>query len=333
MSKIRKNTYPNKKSTKQFVSYRTTDNTIYFMANFNGPLDKYYNIINTYKCLKFSSMKQGFFSNTPFEIPNNITNIEFNDWFNHPIVLTPNLTHVVFGKHYSQPVNSSRKLKYIFFKNIFNHPIIFPKSTEYLDLQIVDIAQFKLTKNLAVLKMNVKNDQSRHYIQQFILNKTMCKLLLKILSSQPIVLPVLSKNLDILTLEFTKQNSYIHFDLPKKIKRIAFSHFIFAKPLILTPNVTHLLFSTYYLSNTFIIEKPINQVYLDADNRKVINNLPNGTKYIGLFKDTDEQTVSNFPSNVETSCIKFVRGVDDFKLSKNISVEFLEKYVNLDFYF
>lgn len=334
MFKSRTNTNTNKKIIEHTVPYTINDGTICFMIGFNSSLDEYYSIINTCKCIKFANNNTAdclvdigvVLFNTGFEIPNNITSIEFNKSFNCPIVLTPNLTHVVFGSHFSRSVVLSRKLKHIVFKRIVEYyeNIILPKSTEYLNLSIFHTKQCELTKKLIVLHMSVGGcGFNPHFTQKFILNKALCKLLVTIDGSQQIVL---SKNLIVVTLEFSKKNSNIHFDLPKNIKKIVLLRFLFKKPLILTPNLTYLLFSTIESSKTFIIEKPINEVFLDANNYKAINNLPNGTKSMGLFSYPDSQTVNNLPSDIQTIYIGNLGLMSGVKVPKHIMIKKPEFY-------
>lgn len=314
--------------SKHHIPYTINNDTICFTTGFNGPLDEYYSIINTCKCIKFANNDNidcdhfGIVTfNTTFEIPNNITDVEFNNSFNCPIVLTSNLTRVVFGLGFSQFVELSRRLKHIVFKRIVEYygNIILPKSSEYLNLSIFQTKQCELTKKLIALRMNVGGcGFNPHFTQKFILNKALRKLLVSIDGSQPIIL---SKNLVVVKLEFSKQNSNIHFDLPKNLKTIVLLQFLFTKPLILTPKLSQLLFSTFESTKTFIIENAINNVFLDANNYKVIDNLPNGTKSMGLFMFPDSQTVNNLPFDMQTIYISNIKLMKRVKVPKHIMIK------------
>lgn len=308
MSKICKNVRTSK--SKRHIPYTINNDTICFEVGFNGPLDKYYPIINTCKCLIFNNADnlEDYYDvvpfNTKFEIPIGITNVELNDHFNHPIELTPNLTHITFGTKFVCHVIFSRKIKYIVFKKTVCYFIILPKTVEHLDLRGDDAEYFELNKNLITLCVYLGNslpNSWKHFTQTFVLNKAMRKLFISIYGSLPIIL---SKNLIGLTLEFAKPNPNIYLDLPKNIKKIMLIGFIFSKPLILTPCLTHFLFdvgycSTYW-SKTFIIEKPISNVSFVSDYYTIIENLPNGTKHMGLCRFTTDKSMENLPSDMQT---------------------------------
>lgn len=302
---------PNTQTDNFSHQYCIIGDTIYFYNEFNEPLDKYYDVINTIKHLKFSnppndqdkhSKYNPSLFNQPIEIPTNLTSIEFGRNFNHPINLTPELTCVHLGYEFNQQIVCTKKLIHLKFSDSPKHSIVLPKYLENLHIKSM------FCKLPIVLNKNIKFFNGSGVLMP-LTKKLLCFEGFLRFNQQP----NLSKNLMHLLLACNSCIEYLV--LPKNIKTINIIGRI--NPFILTPRIISI--KSYMPFPNVIIEQTIKTI--DINNLSLMECLPNTITHI-VLRSLDQ--IANLPSSIRHIKVREEKHISKIKPLPNVIVEYNE---------
>lgn len=311
---------------------------IYFSSNYNISLKNYHRTINNFKSLKYEAPSFINKTNAVFEIPINITSVELTGCYNNSVILSPNTTCVVLGSFYDKFIELTRNVKYADFgtSHVLENSKFLPKQLNHLVIRCWESnLDFDLNKNLIRLQMILHHDYDfdDQYDMLFfefcknpilILNKKLHEYQVpKKLGKQVI----LSKNLLYLYIGLSSFHQCVLLDrhipimLPKSILKIKFSGKLNCH-IILPLRLTYLMIDNIYQLKPTIVENPIDTIIIIHNNYHLItDNLPSGTKHIGICNPHKNYPMNNLPPNVQSIWVPKRMYKNACKVFKHLVVE------------